>query len=326
MVLANVVGVAALLLALEGAVRMARPDIQPAGAEASLFLDSAFVDAAGRTTGLRPGAVGTANGETVRVDAGGFHVYGGNADVDSGGVWLWLGDSVTFGVGVPADSTVAGRLAARQDTARILNPAVLGWGTADYRRRLTAALADGVVPARVTLVWCLNDADPARPSAPGEVSTVEDWKRKAKVWLNVHSRLYRLAKDAMLDRPLRYFEHDRQLYEPLLDTRAGREPHPVDRALADLWAIQDTLSARGIPFDVVVAPYEPQLRPGSRAPQLGLLPRLRARGLPTLDLIDAFAEAADDPSTLFLWSDGIHWSSRGHAVAADAIATWRPDR
>ncbi len=313
---ANIVGVAVLLLVLEGAVRVARPDVQPAGTDQGLFLDSAFVDARGRTTGLRPGATGQANGETVRVDGDGFHAYAGNLEAaDSAGVWLWLGDSVTFGVGVVQDSTVAGRIAARQDTARVLNPSVLGWGTADYRRRLQAALEAGLRPDRVTLVWCLNDADPSRPSATGEVSALEDAKRKTVAWLNVHSRLYRIAKDAALDRPARYYAYDRQLYQ---DAR-------LDSAFMDLEAVARDLEGVGIPLEVVVVPYEPQLRPdGDRSAQEVLVPRLRSLGVPVLDLFDSFARVEGDPAGLYLWSDGIHLSERGHAVAADAIARWRP--
>ncbi len=317
----------ALVLALEGAVRVLRPDVGPAGTDAGILLDRAFADDEGTTVGLRPGARGEANGVPVRVDADGFHAYSGNAGLPaSTPAWLWLGDSVTFGVGVAQDSTVAGRLAVRQDTARVLNPSVLGWGTADYRRRLDAALAGGLRPERVTVVWCLNDADPARPLTAGDVGPVEDALRAGRVWLNVHSRLYRWAKDAALDRPARYLAHDAALYDPLL-RGPGRPPAPVDRALASLWALADTLDARGVPLDVVVAPYEPQLRPGgTRAPQRALVPRLRARGIPTLDLAEAFVQAGGDPAALYLWSDGIHWSARGHAVAADAVARWAATR
>ncbi|WP_412068230.1 SGNH/GDSL hydrolase family protein [Rubrivirga sp. IMCC43871] len=324
-VLANVAGVVALLLLLEGTVRVLRPDIGPAGTDAGLFLDSAFVDARGRTTGLRPGARGIANGAPVAVDADGFHVYAGNASApDSAGTWLWLGDSVTFGVGVPADSTVAGRLAARQDTTRILNAAVLGWGTPDYRRRLNAALAAGLAPARVTLLWCLNDADTGRPSPPGSVPLWRDGLVKAKTALNARSRLYRLAKDATLDRPARYFAYDRAFYEPLAAPPPLPDSASISRALADLGAIRDALAARGIPFEIVVAPYEPQLRPdGDPTPQRVLSPRLRALGIPTLDLLPAFRAVPGDPASLYLWSDGIHFSARGHAVAADAVARWR---
>ena len=331
---ANAVGVVLLLAALEIGVRALRPDITSAGADQRVLLDSAFVDAAGRTTGLRPGAQGTANGEAVRVDGGGFHVYAGNAGLDTASAWLWLGDSVLFGIGVATDSTVAGRLALAQDTARVLNPAVIGWGTADYRRRLDGALAAGLRPGRVTLVWCLNDADPGRPSAAGEVARLESARRQAKGWLNRHSRLYRLAKDAALDRPARYYAYDRTFYEPLAGAvpdgvaepasatsreRPGGGRAPVERALTDLFAVADTLAARGIPFEVVVVPYLTQIQTGDRLPQRVLVPRLRAHGIPALDLADAFARAGR-PESLYLWSDGIHLSARGHAVAARAIA------
>ena len=324
-VLANVVGVVGLLLALEGGVRVLRPDIGPAGSEAALLLDSAFVDAEGATAALRPGAEGVANGERVRVDGRGWHRLAGNADAEGAPPWLWLGDSILFGVGVPADSGLAGRLAARQNTARVLSPAVLGWGTQDYRRRLDAALASGLRPARVTVVWCLNDADPGRPSAPGTVALAEDLRRKGVSWLNRHSRLYRLAKDAALDRPARYYAYDRAFYPPLLDARIERPAARIDTALAHLRAVRDTLAARDVPFDVVVVPYEPQLRAdGDRLPQLALVPRLRRWGVPVLDLADAFAAVPGDPADLYLWSDGIHLSARGHAVAAEAVSRWRP--
>ena len=321
---ANLVGVGILLALLEIGTRLLRPDVGPAGSDLSLLQDRAFQDADGFTTALRPGAVGQANGATVRVDAQGYHVYAGNAGLaDSAAVWLWLGDSVTFGIGVPADSTLAGRLALAQDTARVLNPSLLGWGTVDYRRRLEAALADGLRPARVTLVWCLNDADPGRPSRPGEVGRLEVTRRDLVRRLNLHSRLYRLLKGVALDRPARYFAYDRQWYEPLRTPRADRAPAPIDTALDPLWTIRDTLAARGIPFEVVVVPYEPQLRAGDAMPQRALVPRLRQRGIPTLDLLDAFRRV-DRPERLFLWSDGIHLSEAGHAVAAGAIARWRP--
>ena len=321
---ANAAVFAALLLALEGAVRVARPDVGPAGSEAALLVDSAFVDAEGRTPGLRPGAVGRANGETVRVDGSGYHLLAGNVTApDSAGVWLWLGDSVLFGLGVPADSGLAGRVALAQDTARALSPAVLGWGTQDYRRRLDAALRAGLRPARVTVVWCLNDADPGRPSAPGTVPLLVDWRRKATVWLNAHSRLYRLAKGVALDRPARYYAYDRTFYEPLAEVE--RPPARADTALAHLRAVADTLAARDIPLDVVVVPYEPQLRPGGDAlPQEVLVPRLRSWGLPVLDLLPAFRAAGGEPERLYLWSDGIHLSAAGHAVAASAVARWEP--
>ena len=81
-----------------------------------------------------------------------------------------------------------------------------------------------------------------------------------------------------------------------------------------------------LPLDVVVVPYEPQLRPGGDwGPQRALVPVLEAWGVPTLDLADAFTEAGD-PADLYLWSDGIPLSARGHAVAAAAVARWRPPR
>ncbi|MDX1419579.1 MAG: hypothetical protein R3181_06385 [Rubricoccaceae bacterium] len=335
------VGVAlGLLLLLEAGVRLARPDIGPAATDAALVADRRFVDATGRSTGLRPGARGTSNGALFSIDARGFLRYRGNAALpDSAGAWLLLGDSVAMGIGVPPDATFAGLLALSADSVRVLNPSLIGYSHADYLRVLRTLLADDALRIRrVTLVWCLNDPYPETGSRdPGQgLRTVAGGTVAA---LNRHSRLYRLLKSVALDRPLAYYEHDRQFYTPHADALASARPAPdapfytdaLPSALESLAAMRALCAARAIPFEVVIVPYEPQLRPpspgsveGERLPQRLLLGHLETLGIPALDLAPAFVAAApDDPSTLFLWADGIHLSPRGHAVAAETLAVVR---
>jgi hypothetical protein len=241
-----------------------------------------------------------------------------------------------MGIGVPQDSSLAGRLALRTDSLRVVNPSLLGFAHADYLRVLDALLADSTLRlARVTVVWCLNDVYPEtgahepgtglRTAAGGLVAT-----------LNRHSRLYRLLKAVALDRPLAYYEYDRRFYvahaasgSPVRTAEADLTPH-LPAAVARLAAMQDRCAARGIPFAVAVVPYEPQLRTpspgtvaGERLPQRLLLDRLQSLGIPALDLALVMEAAAPgDPDALYLWADGIHLSVRGHAVAADAIVAF----
>ena len=327
----NLVGIVLVLLMLEGGVRLFRPDIGPAATDAHLVRDSAVVDATGVSAGLRPGATGRSHGAPFTIDADGFIAYTGNAArSDTAAAWLFLGDSVTMGIGVPPDSSFAGRLALRVDSLRVLNPSLIGYAAADYARLLDHLLADSTQQiARVTVAWCLNDVYPdTPPREPGH-----DLRRRGGgliATLNQHSRLYRFLKATTLDRPLTYYRYDRQFYPSEASAANTADPNnepPLAAALDHLSRMQNRCAAQGIPFEVVLLPYEPQLRgehpdtvEGERLPQQVLLEHLRARDIPVTDVAPALA-ASGDPARLYLWSDGIHFSARGHAVVADALAT-----
>jgi lysophospholipase L1-like esterase len=335
----NVAVALGLLGLLEGAVRLLLPAVGPAATDAALVADRVFADATGASPGLRPGAEGESHGVRLRVDARGFLRYAGNDGLpDSTAAWLLLGDSVAMGLGVPPDSSLAGRLALAADSLRVLNPSLLGYAAADYARVLDALLADPALRlARVTVLWCLNDVYPEAPvGEPGHGLRTAAGGLVAA--LNRHSRLYRALKAAALDRPLAFYRFDRRFYAPhaappppdaAADTALA--PH-LPAALDRLAAMRDRCAAWGIPFAVAVVPYEAQLRPpapgtveGERLPQRVLLDGLRARGIPALDLAPALEAAAQgDPAALYLWSDGIHLSARGHAAAAEAIAAFAP--
>lgn len=327
--LVNAVLTLLLLLGIEGGVRLLHPEITETGTDRRLFVDSVYAG----SPGLRPHAAGTSNGARFTVGADGFWRYTAAADTTRPG-WLFLGDSVTMGIGVDPDATFAGRIAARQDTARILNPSLIGYSSRDYRA-LLEALTDSTAAAfrpdlrRVTVFWCLNDVYPlpdsvqvdtaTAPADPGQA--VRRLGGPVLTFIRRHVRTYHWLKAGLFDRPRVYFEHDRRLY-------AGA---PFEAALADLRRMQALAARHGLAFEVVLLPYADQLRRAASAeadafaPQAAMQERLRAAGLPVYDaapyLRAAAARMAGGPLDLYLYGDGIHFSAAGHARVADFIST-----
>ena len=296
---------AGLLGLVEGAVRLVRPEIGPVGVDRRLFVAGAF----GASPGLRPGATGRAGGAVFAVGAHGHWRYTAGGAGRAG--WLFLGDSVTMGPGVPPDSTFAGRLAAWADTLAdplaVWNPSLVGYASDDYVRVLEAHLARGGV-RRVTLFWCLNDVLAGRP-----VATLPAGARRLDGplmrFVRAHVRTYTWAKAALADRPKAYHLHDRALYAP--------ERGYLGAALDYLRRMAEACRRRGVPFAVVLLPYEYGLRTGDRAPQRRLVEALGSAGISALDLSEGLRAQPGPPSGLYLYGDGIHLSARGHrAVAA----------
>ena len=312
-VLAINAGLLLLLVgAAEGLVRVLTPFGAPAGTEAVLYADSVYVSPGGVSPGPRRGARGRTMGVLRRVDGDGF--WRTSQPVTPGdSAWLWLGDSVTMGIGVDEDSTFAARLDDLRGL-RTRNAALVGYGTADYRRALEDRLAEPGLPVRrVTVAWCLNDAT---PRGAGPEASLRRWAGGPLAWLAVHSAVYRAAKATLLDRPLLYYTHDRAFYA---------DPARLAPALRDLRAMRDAARRAGVPLDVVVLPYEAQLRlpgadslAGDRLPQRVLGAALARLGIPATDVTDRLARYPE-PSALFLPSDGIHFSAAGHAAVAEAV-------
>ncbi len=305
-VLINLVVVAGLLGVLEAGVRLAFPEIGPTGTDRRLFADSVY----GATPGLRPGAGGESNGARFRVDERGFWAYDAPATDRPG--WLFLGDSVTMGAGVPPDATFAGLTAARQDTLAVLNPALIGYASRDYVRVLRALLAHPDLSLRrVTVFWCLNDVYVPATADPG--TAVRQTGGRLLTFLRLHARSYHWLKALFFDRPRAYFEHNRRLYEGA----------PLEAALADLAAMRELARTHGLRFDMVVLPYAYQLRhadtPGIFHPQDVLKARLR--DFPVYDPAPFLHDHAPDPDALYLYGDGIHFSERGHALLAEYLSS-----
>jgi hypothetical protein len=216
-----------------------------------------------------------------------------------------------MGPGVDPDSTFAGRMAAALDTVAVLNPALIGYQAVDYVAVLRALLAKPELDIeRVTVFWCLNDAYVPRTWDGAAAPTVRASEGSLFDALRRHVRTYQWAKATFTDRPLAYYRYDRAFYaSDSAFASAAQSLRALDRLAAE----------HGVSLDLVALPYEAQLRadapPDAFEPQRRLRAAAIAEGLPFYDAAEAFDGVAE-PTALYRYGDGIHFSERGHARLA----------
>lgn len=307
----NLFAVLVLLLVLEGGIRIFVPDITGTGTDRRLFQDDVY----GPSPGLRPEVTGISNEQTFTVDANGFWAYtaGTNPQLDG---WLFLGDSVTMGIGVAPDSTFAGRIALAQDTLNVLNPSLIGYSSRDYVNILGTLLTQ---PSdayrdlkRVTVFWCLNDvyAGSTASAEPGQ--NVRHLAGTFLTFVRQHVHTYHWLKALVFDRPRTYYEHDERLYTESLTN--------LEAAFTDLQALHKLASDHDIAFAVVILPYAYQLRTTDRVvPQAVLRQELRADSIQIYDPFQMLSTLSTRPEDLYLYGDGIHFSSLGHKAIASFV-------
>lgn len=298
----------ALLAVIELTVRAVRPQISPLGTSKQLVADSVF----GPVHGPAPMSTGISNGAAFSVDHRGFWKYASDTTTSARSAWLLIGDSVTMGIGVQPDSTFGGLLAARlSPDVEILNPSWIGYSSSHYRELVRHFLSSPPLDERIrriTIMWCLNDAyrgrqvvdEGARPSA------------RFEPMLNILRRnvyTYQWLKATFTDRPRRYFVHDSRLYDgPSLSS-----------AIADLRAIAEECERSGVTCDVVLLPYEYQIRESIAEPQRTFADVIMDLPLPVHDPLPWMMERAEDSRSMYLYGDGIHFSENGHRLLAEYL-------
>ena len=119
-----------LLIALEVAVRGLFPQINYQGLQKSLFVENRFA----QTMALIPNSSGEVFGKEVYTDEYGFRKMNIPATYDKS--WLFLGDSVTFGVGINTEQIFPQLLQNEFQYVKIWNTAVVGYSTLNYLGRV----------------------------------------------------------------------------------------------------------------------------------------------------------------------------------------------
>jgi hypothetical protein len=299
-----------LLGFLEIAIRIVYPAIEPTGTSYNLVADSVY----GSSAGLRPLASGLSGGKPFSVDALGFWKYAAKSDSLQES-WLLLGDSVTMGIGVEPDSTFAGRLSNLYPSRYIINPSWIGYSSSDYvnitrsllfKHQLSNRL---MLPIRrVTLFWTLNDVyshcNVGLP--PGQV--VRNYGSWITKWMREHYLTYHWLKYLLLDRSKAYFQFDAQFYQ--------RGDSCFTAALEDLKNIKQMCINAGVQFQVILLPYEYQIRQTDSTayrPQTLISQELDSLHIQWYDLTPRFRDLPGNHRNLYLFGDGIHLSSLGHA-------------
>jgi len=267
----------------------------------------------------RPSAAGYCFGEYVHIDESGCRSL--EFDKSAGETWLILGDSVAFGVGVPARETFVGRVERALPSVHLRNASVVGMNLDGQLAKARELLASDPSIRRVTLFYCLNDledvAGDLATETPEKLSSIADLSpeqsslgERVRGFLRSRSKLYLLLKGQFTDRSQTYFWCDYARYA----SAGGATLVGFDR----IDAMSRLAAQHGAHFEVVLLPYEYQLRAGRDelwAPQRQLSAYLSEHAITYHDARDWFEPQADSRQW-YLYGDPMHFSSAGHRQIA----------
>jgi hypothetical protein len=306
-------------------------DIDLLGNSEHLFIANAY----GTSNGNTPNVEAISFGVTVYTDEHGFRVPKERlpGDESKPEALLILGDSIGFGPSVEEADTFAGLLRARFPSVRIYNSSVIGYSTPDYRNVVHTFMPLHEEVTAVVLAYSLNDIssfsaqnidfrlkDRTRELPPERrlTETLRSFSllSEANDFLRSRSKLYLLFRHNLLGTQLRDWKAVLQQYSP--DRIAD-----LERSVGNIAEIAAFLKARGIPFVVVLCPFEYQLRkptdPETQVPQRVFGELLTRQGVGYIDARPYFDPGR--PSTdYFLAYDAAHFSALGHRVVADIIS------
>lgn len=237
---------------------------------------------------------------------------------------LALGDSCTFGRGVPDDATwparLEARLRARGQAAAAFNAGVEGYDTAQELQALRRR-APLVRPTHVVVVWLANDAHGRPPVQVFDGHLARD-RAHYEEWLARSSRrgadasaLYRLVRARW------------KLLEAALGARRDAPPGaPITAAQlassqAPLAALLAEARALGATPVVVLLPRQEELTDPrfDTSHHARMATFLHGLGVETLDLTRAWREAPPE-GPLYLPADAIHLTPAGYDAVARALA------
>lgn len=311
--LSSTVLCALMLLLLEAGTRIFRPEINFQETEKRLLRNKVFGD----TVGLVPNASGISFGVPISIDELGFRRVVAPENYSSS--WLILGDSVTFGVGVKDEHTYIQLLQNSLPTVKLWNTAVLGYNLKNYKDVLHHLTVEKqAIPnlKKVLLFYCLNDVDLQSTfgNNPNISPYTSDYAEKVISFLRRNSKFYAVMKNAVSDRSKVYFDHDYQIYKS------------ADGSFTEAINIIDEMDAhlrnRNIDFEIVILPYEYQLRTKEEQfllPQKLLTAHFKEKKIPHIDIYPDLERAGGDQKKNYLYADFCHFSREGNQLVANIL-------
>ncbi len=305
----GVTSIIILIAFFELFIRIVHPNVKPHFTNRDLIQINAYND----SNGLVPSTRGISHGEIVETNEMGFRLtFKKNKTILKN--WLYLGDSVTMGIGVSTDNTFAYLADERIKNFKIHNAGVIGHSTHDYVN-VTNYSAEKMNISRITLFYCLNDvySNYKEQEIPG--NQVRELGGDVLNFFKLNFRLYDVLKANLFDRPQSYFNFVTRYYQP---------ENPIfQSAVNDIISIKAQCDSLDIKFNIVVLPYEYQLRFNYNfeinTPQRLLKMVLRENGIRIDDCKEFLLQSGHPSSFYYLYGDGIHFSEYGHQAISEYI-------
>ncbi len=296
-------------LAGEILIRLLCPFVNYQGADHRLFK----LDSSGNRIAWKEGAQGICFGQEVQIDEYGCLDLPGSPPSWSKSL-LILGDSVSFGTGVPPRDSFAGLLQAFSSELKVWNASVVGMDMGGYPEVLRRMLQIDPSIREILLFYCLNDiyytldATALNPvNRPDVLEWILDLFRK-------RSKLFLFLKGSLLDRSRGMFLWDYQIYRD--------KAQSINSLFTPLVKTAGLAGEAGIPLTVVLLPYEYQLRAGEDElwlPQNMVKDFLCENEIPFLDMQDCLEKG--ESHEFFLFADGMHLSKLGHEKVFRALVS-----
>ena len=296
-----------LLCLLELLIRIFVPEINLSGLDKRLLKDNVYYT----SRGMIANTSGSNYGYTFKTDSNGFARY--HHSNKTGKRTLYIGDSVTMGIGVEEDSTFAGIINNKQQY-QVFNPSLIGYARQDYLNiinKLVVEQKNNLEISGVNLFWCLNDVYNFYPENTSPEIKYTGITGSVLSFFKNNFKLFQFIKNTFTDRPKSYYLYDEQFYKP------GNKL--FNESVSDIVKISEILKEAKITFRVYLLPYEYQLRKGICKPQLLLSDSLKAYNIRIYD-VASFLAKQKDYQDLYLYGDGIHFSKKGHRLIAEYLS------
>lgn len=222
-----------------------------------------------------------------------------------------------MGIGIENDSTFAGIINNSSDSLVILNPALIGYSSHDYKNIIKKLLDDEnnkFEVKNIFIFWCVNDVYSNLPVSDSPEIANDSFLGEIVIFLRNNSYFYHLLKSIFSDRPKAYYLYDKKFY--------NTEDKHFKQAHADLIEIARIANEYNLNIELFFLPYEYQLRDNHfeqrSFPQKLLLENLKNTKIKVHDCSAAF-NIYKNVKDYYLFGDGIHFSNRGHKTLVKHI-------
>jgi lysophospholipase L1-like esterase len=307
----NLATVAAVLILLELMCRFELKKVYNRYFDKSLIVDNKYCTSAG----LKPNALGIVWGKNFSTDSFGCRIPAKPYHTKKK-KWLFIGDSVTEGVGVDDSSTFAYKVSEQQDSLNIMNYSLIGYSDADYLNILKTLLAGhDTTISRVSIFFCLNDVYGNTATHDLPVMAKQNLVGRLNGFLQKYYATYKLLKLLIYQNSAAYFKYDLSFY--------NASNKQFTDAMQILQQCDSVCRLAGVKLDVVILPYRSQLLgkyKGNTKPQQMVAGFCARNNISFYDPYSALLQAAPAAS-LYLFADEIHFSPTGHDAMAHFIVS-----